>query len=93
MYEILSTVHQGNSRFGTIFLIIITDLKKTRYRPYKFLLKNSFLFTVIGRYLILRNCFRLNAVGRKRSYKIYCYNVAKKETVFISHFFVKIYIC
>ena len=29
MYGILSTVHQRNSRFGTIFLTIIVDLKKT----------------------------------------------------------------
>ena len=36
MYEILSTVHQRNSRFGTIFLIIITDLKKTATGPTSF---------------------------------------------------------
>ena len=47
MYEILSTVHQGNSRFGTIFLIIITDLKKRLQALQVFAKKLFLVFSIL----------------------------------------------
>ena len=53
MYGILSTVHQRNSRFGTIFLTIIVDLKKTLQALQVFAKKLFLVFSIVLYLLVL----------------------------------------